>query len=112
MEDQGELMVTRESIQRARMRAAEAHAALLGDKSACVMAKSGESFPAGKFWEGQTAALGDLMRSPTDDFAAEAERLHVEWSRRPVHGNAREAESYRRGGLEALTAFMDISAQQ
>lgn len=98
-------MVTRDDVREARMRAAQSHAALLGDRSACVMAKNGTSFPAGKYWEGQTAALGELMRSPGDDLGVEAARLREVWRARPVPGDPREAESYRAGGLDALAAY-------
>lgn len=40
--------------------------------------------------------------------AAEAVRLHGEWKERIIPGDAREVESYRNGGLEALAAFMTV----
>ncbi|HZK05519.1 MAG TPA: hypothetical protein VFC82_06665 [Actinomycetaceae bacterium] len=100
-------MITRESIREARLRAAQAHGALLGDVSACVRTKSGQTFPAGKFWEGRTAALSELLRSSSGDLGAEAERLQREWTERSIPGNTREAESYRRGGLEALADLIE-----
>ncbi|WP_182353603.1 hypothetical protein [Flaviflexus huanghaiensis] len=100
-------MVTRDDVREARLRAAQSHAALLGDRSACVMAKNGTPFPAGKYWEGQTAALGELLRASGDDLTAEASRLRDVWVRRPVPGNPREAESYRAGGVDALASFAD-----
>lgn len=97
-------------VRAARLRAATAHAQLIGDASACALSKAGRSFPAGKFWEGQTAALGELLRSkvPDDEVAAEAARLHAVWAKRPVPGNEREAEAYRAGGLEALAGLCGI----
>lgn len=99
-------MTTTDIIREARLRAAEAHAEMLGDASACLRAKSGQAFPAGKFWEGQTSALGELLRSGAEDLESEAVRLHEDWARRPVPGEPREAEAYRAGGLEALHAVV------
>lgn len=98
---------TLDEVRAARAKAANSHAALIGDTSACAISKSGKSFPAGKFWEGQTAALSELLRAKPVDVAAEATHLHHVWTTRPVPGNPREAESYRAGGLEALTAFTE-----
>lgn len=98
-------------VQAARVQAANSHAALIGDTSACAISKSGKSFPAGKFWEGQTAALSELLRAKPADVAAEAARLHELWAVRPVPGNPREAESYRAGGLEALSGLLAGPAQ-
>lgn len=101
---------TLDDVRAARARAAASHAAALGGASACAIAKSGGSHPAGKFWEGQTAALGELLRSRADDLAAEAARLRAEWATRHVAGAEREAEAYRAGGLEALDSFAEPRA--
>lgn len=96
----------RDEVRAARMKAATAHAQLLGNESACALAKNGTSFPAGKFWEGKTAALGELYRTATDgDVPAAAARLIETWRTRPAVGPTREAEAYRAGGLEALAEF-------
>lgn len=105
-------MITRDQIKELRMAAANQHARLMGDASACVISKSGQSFPAGKFWEGQTAALGELMRSKAEDLLAEAERLRDVWANRPIPGREREVESYRSGGLQALTDVVALAAQE
>jgi len=97
--------VSLDDVREARARAATQHAALLGNASACTRAKSGESFPAGKFWEGQTAALSELMRARPDDVSAEAGRLLQVWAERPIPGRPAEVEAYRAGGLEALGEF-------
>ncbi|NLT26400.1 MAG: hypothetical protein GXX90_07100 [Microbacteriaceae bacterium] len=99
------MTATIDDVRAARARAAASHAAALGGASACAISKSGGSHPAGKFWEGQTAALGELQRSGADDLAAEARRLEAEWRARHVPGGEREAEAYRAGGLEALQPF-------
>ncbi|MDR7328955.1 hypothetical protein [Corynebacterium guangdongense] len=98
-------MATMDEVRAARMSAARAHGQLMGNSSACTMSKSGQSFPAGKFWEGKTAALGELVRSGAADVSAEAARLHRDWCERVVPGEEREAEAYRNGGLEALAEF-------
>lgn len=106
------MTVTPEAVRAARLRAAQAHATLLGDGSACALAKSGRSYPAAKFWEGQTAALGELLRTHADELAREATRLHARWVTRRVPGNSRDAEAYRAGGLEALAGFADAAPEQ
>ena len=59
--------MTLDDVRAARLAAATAHAELLGNASACALARDGRSFPAGKFWEGKTAALGELLRTRTED---------------------------------------------
>lgn len=103
------MTVTADSVRAARLRAAEAHATLLGERSACALAKSGRSHPAAKFWEGQTAALGELLRTHADDLTTAAVRLHATWVTRPVPGDPRDAEAYRAGGLEALAGVADLA---
>lgn len=98
-------MTSKDAVREARLKAAASHGHLLGNSSACLISKSGQSYPAGKFWEGQTAALGELLRSPSDDVSAEATKLYAEWSERTIPGDPREVDSYRTGGLEALAAF-------
>ena len=105
------MTATIDDVRAARAQAAAAHAAALGGASACAISKSGGSHPAGKFWEGQTAALGELQRSGAGDLAAESRRLGAEWHERHVPGGEREAEAYRAGGLEALAAFAHPEAR-
>lgn len=95
-------MITQDAVQELRRQAALRHGQLLGDTSACVRSKSGESFPAGKFWEGQTAALSELLRTGVEDLRSAAAELHRDWQHRPIPGEPREAESYRAGGVQAL----------
>ena len=100
------MSLTEDEVRAARLRAAEAHARVLGDQSACALTKSGISFPAGKFWEGATAALTELLRSGAADLDAEARRLVDVWTARRVPGSQREADAYRAGGLEALAGIV------
>ncbi|HHV22920.1 MAG TPA: hypothetical protein GXZ30_15520 [Propionibacterium sp.] len=101
------MTLTPDTVRAARRAAVEAHAQLLGNDSACALAKSGQSYPAAKFWEGQTAALGELLRTTTNHLGAEAARLQDVWATRRIPGNEREAEAYRAGGLEALARFAE-----
>ena len=82
---------------------------LLGDTTACAIAKDGRSYPAGKFHEGRIAALGELLRRIDADSSAEriadaAAELRADWERRPMPGagESRDWESYRAGGVQAL----------
>ncbi|MFC9917140.1 hypothetical protein [Agromyces binzhouensis] len=80
----------------------------MGDDTSCALAKDGRSHPAGKFHEGRTAALGELLRSCPTDAAGEtivalAASLADRWATRPLPGGGdRDWESYRSGGVEAL----------
>ncbi|HHW83615.1 MAG TPA: hypothetical protein GX743_07385 [Actinomycetales bacterium] len=97
---------SREDVAAARVAAARQHAAVLGDVSACAMSRSGTPFPAGKFWEGHTAALTEVLRSlHDDDVPGAVEKVTGAWVARPAVGNERDAEAYRAGGLEALAAL-------
>ena len=85
---------------------------LLGDTTACAIAKDGRSYPAGKFHEGRIAALGELLRRIDADSSAEriadaAAELRADWERRPMPGagESRDWESYRTGGVQALGEF-------
>lgn len=101
------MTVTPAAVREARRLAAMSHATALGSLSACALSKAGTPFPAGKFWEGQTAALSELLRSRTDDLGVEAARLLGVWRVRAVPGTPRDTEAYRAGGVEALSAFAD-----
>lgn len=102
-----------ERVREARAEAALAHGRLLGNTSACAIAKSGQPYPAGKFWEGQTAALTELLRKPlgnedTSDVAAATTLALLDaWRVRHVPGSPREAEAYRAGGVQALEDLFD-----
>ncbi len=100
------MTVTEEAVREARARAAIAHGEVLGNTSACAIAKSGQSFPAGKFFEGQTSALSELLRTKSAQLSAEVVALHQIWSTRHIAGSPRDVEAYRSGGLEALAAFL------
>ncbi|GAA2032636.1 hypothetical protein GCM10009819_15870 [Agromyces tropicus] len=101
-------VAVRDDLRERRARAAEAWAATMGDATSCALAKDGRSHPAGKFHEGRTAALGELMRAcPADATAPSATALAAaladEWAGRAVPGGgSRDWESYRAGGIEAL----------
>ena len=82
---------------------------LLGDTTACAIAKDGRSYPAGKFHEGRIAALGELLRRIDADASAQkiadaAGELRADWEGRPMPGagESRDWESYRAGGVQAL----------
>ncbi|MCS6712628.1 hypothetical protein JSY14_11570 [Brachybacterium sp. EF45031] len=98
--------ITRDDVVAARAEAARAHSEVMGDRNACARAKSGEAFPAGKFWEGKTAALGELLRTADDDLVVSATRLRDQWQDRPVAGPEGEARAYRQGGVDALTELI------
>ncbi|GAA4378550.1 hypothetical protein [Agromyces bauzanensis] len=108
----GDPVVDRATVKRRRLEAAEELSMLLGDTTACAIAKDGRSYPAGKFHEGRIAALGDLMRRIDADSTAEriadaAVELRAEWEHRvvPGGGESRDWESYRAGGVQALGEF-------
>lgn len=102
-------VVDRAEVKRRRLEAAEEWSVLLGDTTACAIAKDGRSYPAGKFHEGRVAALGELLRligaDPTEDQIADAAAaLRADWEHRPMPGagESREWQSYRAGGVQAL----------
>ncbi|MRX43705.1 hypothetical protein [Agromyces kandeliae] len=82
----------------------------MGDATSCALAKDGRSHPAGKFHEGRTAALGELLRAcpadaPGSTIVALAASLAEQWRGRTAPGGgSRDWESYRAGGLDALAA--------
>ncbi len=88
---------------------------LLGDVSACTLAKVGRSHPAAKFYEGKVAALGELARLIADETEPAqavdaAAMLSARWADKSLPGGpqARDWEAYRAGGVEAMT---DIAAE-
>lgn len=90
---------------------------LLGDTTACAIAKDGRSYPAGKFHEGRIAALGELLRridaeSAAGEITAAAAELRADWERRPMPGagESRDWQSYRAGGVQALGELAVIGA--
>jgi hypothetical protein len=102
-------VLDRAEVKRRRLAAAEELSMLLGDTTACAIAKDGRSYPAGKFHEGRIAALGELLRRIDADASAEkiadaAGELRADWERRPMPGagESRDWESYRAGGVQAL----------
>ncbi|MGR0318655.1 hypothetical protein [Agromyces sp. ZXT2-3] len=110
----------REDVRGLRAAAAQAWADTMGDATSCALAKDGRSYPAGKYHEGRTAALGELLRALPSDasgrrvaaelsdasgqtVAALAASLADEWAAHPVpKGAGRDWESYRAGGAHAL----------
>ncbi len=108
----GDAAIDRSTVKRRRLEAAEELSMLLGDTTACAIAKDGRSYPAGKFHEGRIAALGDLLRrtdtaSTAEGIADAATELRSEWEHRvvPGGGQSRDWESYRAGGVQALGEF-------
>ncbi|WP_353814990.1 hypothetical protein [Agromyces sp. SYSU T00266] len=103
-------MLVRDEVRALRASAAEAWAAAMGDATSCALAKYGRSHPAGKFHEGRTAALGELLRAcPTDatgeTVVALAASLADGWASRVAPGGGSpDWESYRAGGIDALRA--------
>lgn len=102
----------RADVKRRRLDAAQDLTVLLGDTTACAIAKDGRSYPAGKFHEGRVAALSELLRrsraeSTAQQIADAAAELHADWERRPMPGagESRDWESYRAGGVQALGEF-------
>lgn len=106
MSDRAELLA---HVTGERARAAAAMAELAGDASACAMGRAGRSFPAYKYHEGATAALGALSRKlRRDTGTAPGELLGAvtsEWQ--TPAGPGRDWEAYTAGGREALEAVAD-----
>ncbi|QGU03837.1 hypothetical protein [Corynebacterium comes] len=92
-----------------RHRAASAMAELSGNTSACAMGRAGQSFPAYKYHEGATAALGalsrKLRREPDADPAGLVNSVLPEWQ--SPGGEGRDWEAYTAGGREALESAAD-----
>lgn len=103
-------MLVRDDVRVLRASAAAAWAETMGDATSCALAKDGRSHPAGKFHEGRTTALGELLRAcPADAagsaIAALAASLADEWLARPMPGGgSHDWDSYRAGGVDALRA--------
>ncbi|GAA1058052.1 hypothetical protein GCM10017608_04550 [Agromyces luteolus] len=101
-------VLVRDDLRALRGSAAVAWSETMGDATPCALAKDGRSHPAGKFHEGRTAALGELLRACPADAAGEgitalAASLADEWAARVMPGGgSRDWESYRAGGVEAL----------
>lgn len=105
----------RTTVIAARRLATDEWSRLLGDASACTLAKDGRAHPAAKFFEGRVAALGELARRVTDetgpaDALAAAAALGARWADKSLPGGpqARDWEAYRAGGIQAMT---DIAAE-
>ncbi|MGW9629866.1 hypothetical protein ACWGST_04125 [Agromyces sp. NPDC055520] len=105
-------VIDRTEMKRRRLAAAEEMSMLLGDTTACAIAKDGRSYPAAKFHEGRIAGLGELLRrvdaeSTEEQITDAAARLRTDWERRPMPGagESREWQSYRAGGVQALGEF-------
>lgn len=96
-----------------RHRAASAMAELSGNTSACAMGRAGRSFPAYKYHEGATAALGvlarRLRRDGDVDPAGLVSSVLPEWQ--TPGGEGRDWEAYTAGGREALEAAADYLAR-
>lgn len=82
-----------------RQQAAAAMAELSGNASACAMGRAGTSFPAFKYHEGATAALGELSRAVRRGEGDIGELL-TRWQ--TPGGTGRDWEAYTAGGREAL----------
>lgn len=100
----------RTTVVAARRLATEEWSRLLGDVSACTLAKDGNSHPAAKFHEGRVAALGELARRLVDGTdhagaAGVAADIGARWAEKAMPGGplARDWAAYRAGGLQALT---------
>ena len=103
------------AVERMRLDAARSAAELAGDSSACAMARSGVSFPAYKFHEGRTAALGSVLRglrrgeAPEQVLAAGLSHWAGEVER--WAGAGRDWQAYAAGGLDAVeeaTALLSV----
>lgn len=88
---------------------------MLGDVSACTLAKDGRSHPAAKFFEGRVAALGELARDVSDETESAqaldaAAALAARWADKLLPGGpqASDWEAYRAGGIQAMT---DVAAE-
>lgn len=101
------MTLDRASVQRARAAATQDWSHALGGANACVLAKNGQSHPAGKFHEGRVAALGELLRqihadaAPTE-IADAADSLRSQWQRRATSAANQDWASYWAGGLAEL----------
>jgi len=105
----------RTTVTAARRLATDEWSRLLGDVSACTLAKDGRSHPAAKFYEGAVAALGEFVRQIADETdpaqaVDTAGTLSAGWADKRLPGGpeARDWEAYRAGGIQAMT---DIAAE-
>lgn len=89
-----------------RAAATQAWSDLLGGGAACRIDGSLSTHEGAKLREGETAALGLVVRQvrANPDLAAPAslEAAADQWARKPVPGRGRDWDAYRRGGDDAL----------
>jgi hypothetical protein len=89
-----------------RAAATQAWSDLLGGGAACRIDGSLSSHEGAKLREGETAALGLVIRqvraNPDADAVACLDSAAEKWARTPVPGRGRDWEAYRRGGDGAL----------
>ena len=102
-----EWSIDEEALRGRRELATQAWSALLGDSTACSLAKNGHSYPAAKYHEGRTVALGELLRtiralpvrgSQLAAFSTVRER----WVRMAATAEEADWRSYAAGGADAL----------
>lgn len=89
-----------------RLAASEAWSALLGGGAACRLDGSLSSHEGAKLREGESAALGLVVRqlkaNPDRAAAASLDAAVAQWTRLPMAGRGNDWEAYRRGGDDAL----------
>lgn len=91
-------------VTRRRHEAAAAMAGLSGNASACALGRAGRSFPALKYHEGATAALGALSRALRRG-EGDVDKLLEQWQ--TPGGTGRDWAAYTAGGREALEEAAD-----
>ena len=113
MNDSGDTALNRSRVGQLRQQAAQRWSDLLGDSSACSLAKDGRSYPAAKFNEGQAASLGELLRLIDADSSVEKVRdaaavVLARWENEPHPHAAHSADwdAYRAGGIQAMSGIL------
>lgn len=102
-----EWSIDEEALRGRRELAAQAWSALLGDSTACTLAKNGHSFPAAKYHEGGTVALGELLRTiralPAGGSQLTAlTTVRERWVRMAATAEGADWRAYAAGGADAL----------
>lgn len=103
-----EWSIDEDALRLLRDQASQAWSALLGDSTACTLAKSGRSHPAAKYHEGRAVALGELLRTIRALPAAESQlaafsTVRERWVRMTATAEGADWRAYAAGGADALT---------
>lgn len=100
---------TRATVRLTRNLAAAKWSASLGDVTSCDLSRNGRLHPAAKSYEGEVAALVELLRAIADDaapvaLAHEAAEVKARWIDQAASGIRRDADwtAYRSGGIRAM----------